>query len=88
MGDENTRWTIVIDRQTDIDVRMRLAERGMKKGDLSKFVQEAVKWQLLKESIADIREGFSDMDSDAIEELVNEAIAAVRANPEAYDRDP
>jgi hypothetical protein len=87
MGDESTRWTIVIDKETDIDVRTHLAEQGMKKGDLSKFVKEAVRWQLLRESLADVREGFKDMQPDELQALVDEALAAVRANPDAYDSD-
>ncbi len=88
MGDESVRWTVVVDKSLDIDLRTRLAERGMKKGDLSKYIKEAVRLQMLRDAIADVREGFKDMMPNAIQELVDEALAAVRANPAAYDRDP
>lgn len=88
MGEETVRWTIVVDKATDIDLRTHLAERGLKKGDLSKFVEDAVNRQLLREAVAEVREGFKDMTSDEVQALVDEALAAVRANPSAYDRDP
>ena len=78
MGEESTRWTIIVDKQTDINVRTRLAERGMKKGDLSKFVTEAVNRDLFMQTVAEVREGFRDMSSDEIEALVDEAVAWAR----------
>lgn len=78
MGEESTRWTIIVDKQTDINVRTRLAERGMKKGDLSKFVTEAVNRDLFMQTVAEVREGFKDMSSDEIEALVDEAVAWAR----------
>ena len=48
MPDDTTRWTVSVSRDTDITVRSFLAQRGMKKGDLSKFIEEAVKWRVLR----------------------------------------
>ena len=78
MGDENTRWTIIVDRKTDINVRTRLAEKGLKKGDLSKFVTEAVNRDLFMQTVSEVREGFEDMSADEIEQLVGEAVAWAR----------
>jgi hypothetical protein len=79
---------VIVDKDTDIDLRTYLASQGMKKGDLSKFIEEAVRWRLFHSALTDVRSSFEDLNSAAIEALVDEAIAAVRANPEAYDRDP
>ena len=79
MGEESTRWTIIVDKQTDINVRTRLAERGLKKGDLSKFVTEAVNRDLFMQTVAEVREGFKDLSSDEIEALVDEAVAWARS---------
>jgi len=35
MDATTTRWTVSVSRDTDIEVRSFLAQRGMKKGDLS-----------------------------------------------------
>ena len=40
-NDTTTRWTVSVSKDTDIAVRSFLAQRGMKKGDLSKFIEEA-----------------------------------------------
>ena len=74
-----TRWTVSVSRQTDIAVRSFLARRGMKKGDLSKFIEESVKWRVLDQTVAEAREKFADMPPDALETLIDEAVAAARA---------
>ncbi len=76
--DATTRWTVSVSRDTDIAVRSFLAQRGMKKGDLSKFIEDAVKWRVLDQTMAEARADFADMPADAIEALADEAVAAVR----------
>ena len=78
MGEENTRWTIVVDKQTDKNLRMRLAERGLKKGALSKFVIDAVNRDLFMQTVAEVREGFKDLSPEEIELLVDEAVTWAR----------
>lgn len=73
-----TRWTVSVSRDTDIAVRSYLAQRGMKKGDLSKFIEDAVKWRVLDQTMAEARAGFADLSGDAVEALADEAVAAVR----------
>jgi hypothetical protein len=80
MGDETTRWTINVDARTDIDLRTYLAQRGMKKGDLSRFIEEAVKWRLLDLAVSEAREAFADSDPDDLASLIDEAVAATRAH--------
>jgi hypothetical protein len=76
--DATTRWTVSVSRDTDIAVRSFLALRGMKKGDLSKFIEDAVKWRVLDQTMTEARTGFADMPADAVEALADEAVAAVR----------
>jgi hypothetical protein len=76
--DATTRWTVSVSRDTDIAVRSFLAQRGMKKGDLSKFIEDAVKWRVLDQTMAEARAGFADLPADAVEALADEAVAAVR----------
>ena len=80
MGEDVTRWTVNVGSQTDIDLRTYLAQRGMKKGDLSKFIEDAVKWRLLDLTLNEARAGFSDLDEDEMDSLISEAVAAARAN--------
>ena len=47
---ENTvRWSLKVSRETDEALRVYLGQTGGRKGDLSKFVQEAVRAKLRTE---------------------------------------
>jgi hypothetical protein len=61
MMTDTTRWTVSVSKDTDIAVRSFLAQRGMKKGDLSKFIEEAVKWRVLDQIMVEARGKFADM---------------------------
>lgn len=73
-----TRWTVSVPKETDIALRRFLAERGMKKGDLSKFIVDAVKWRVFEQTAAEIREKFSDFSPEELQDLADEATEAVR----------
>ncbi len=73
-----TRWTVSVSRDTDMAVRALLTRRGMKKGDLSKYIEDAVKWRLLDQTLAEAREGFADMTPEALDTLIDEALTASR----------
>ncbi|MBB6192789.1 hypothetical protein FHS51_003043 [Sphingobium wenxiniae] len=77
MGDV-TRWTVNVAPETDIEVRTYLAQRGMKKGDLSKFIEESVKWRLLDLTLTEVRAGFDDLSVDELDSLIEEAVADAR----------
>lgn len=76
--DLTTRWTVSVSKETDIAVRSFLAQRGMKKGDLSKFIEEAVKWRVLDQTMADVRRRFAAMPADELEAMIDEAVSATR----------
>ncbi len=78
-NDTTTRWTVSVSKDTDISVRSFLAQRGMKKGDLSKFIEDAVKWRVLDQTMAEARSKFSDSAPDALDSLIQEAVTATRA---------
>ncbi len=54
-ADNTTRWTVTVSKNTDIAVRSFLAQRGLKKGDLSKFIEDAVKWRVFDQSTREAR---------------------------------
>jgi hypothetical protein len=78
MSDAPIRWTVNVASRTDIGLRTYLAQPGMKKGDLSKFIEEAVKWRLFDLTLAEARSGFDDMEEDDLTTLLNEAVSAER----------
>ena len=73
-----TRWTVSVSRETDIAVRSFLAQRGMKKGDLSKFIEDAVKWRVFEQTVAEARGKFVDLAPEALDALLDEAVTAAR----------
>jgi Ribbon-helix-helix domain len=76
--DTTTRWTVSVSKDTDIVVRSFLAQRGLKKGDLSKFIEEAVRWRVLDRTMAEARSKFADMTPEALETVIDAAITAAR----------
>jgi len=77
-NDTTTRWTVSVSKDTDSAVRTFLAQRGMKKGDLSKFIEDAVKWRVLDQTMADARGNFDKFSPEALESLLDEAVTATR----------
>ena len=81
--EDSIRWTIKVSKGTDISLRSYLAQHGMKKGDLSKFVEEAVRWRVLDKTAAEVRERNASVTEGEIEAAIDEALAAVRADMKA-----
>ena len=73
-----TRWTVSVSKETDISVRSFLAQRGMKHGDLSKFIEDAVKWRMFDQTMAEARSKFADLPPEALDSLLEEAVVAAR----------
>ena len=86
MMTDTTRWTVSVSKDTDIAVRSFLAQRGMKKGDLSKFIEEAVRRRVLQCTIQDIRARNADADPDEIQCIVDEAVSEVRAERRSKEK--
>jgi len=75
---EQTRWSLKVSRDTDVALRTLLASRGGRKGDLSRFVEQAVNRAVLREMINEIRDRNAHLDPAEIERLVDEELAEVR----------
>ena len=72
------RWTVKVSKETDIAVRSYLAEHGGRKGDLSKFIERAVRKEVLRATVRDIQERNADLPTAEVQTLIDEACAAVR----------
>ena len=75
-----TRWSLVVDDKTDQSLRAFLGQRGAKKGDLSKFVEEAVLDKIFVETAQTVKERNAELDQEAIMADIDEAIEAGRAD--------
>jgi hypothetical protein len=77
-ADNTTRWTVKVSKDTDIAVRSLLAQRGLKKGDLSKFIEDAVRWRVFDQTLTETRAVFADLAPEALQDQIDEATEAVR----------
>lgn len=75
-----TRWTLVVSDETDRNLRVYLGQQGAKKGDLSKFVEQAVRERLFSETVDSVKERNAAFNQRDILEAVDEAVEAVRAD--------
>ena len=82
------RWSVKVSKETDLTLRTYLGAQGMKKGDLSKFIEEAVRWRVFQSTLQDIHARNADADPDEIQRIVDEAVSEVRAERRAkHDAD-
>lgn len=75
-----TRWNLSIPEETDRAVRSFLARKGGKKGDLSKFANDAVRREILRQTVVDIQEQNADLGEKAATSLATEAVTWARAH--------
>lgn len=81
---EAVRWTIKVSPETDLSLRGFLGAQGMKKGDLSKFVEDAVRWRMLDRTVQIVKDRNQDISADMLETMIDEAVRDIRAGA----RDP
>ena len=77
------RWNIKVSQETDLTLRTYLGSQGAKKGDLSKFIEEAVRWRVLHRTVQDIKARNADTDPDELQNLIDDAVKAVRVERRA-----
>ena len=74
-----TRWNLSISEETDRAVRTFLARTGGKKGDLSRFVDEAVRRRVLNLTVRQVKNRNAGSDQREILDLIDEEVDAARA---------
>ena len=79
MEEEAVRWNIKVSKETDLILRTFQGAQGTKKGELSKFIEEAVRWHVFHRTVQDIRERNADTDPDELQRIIDEAVSEVRA---------
>ena len=73
------RWNIKVSKQTDLALRAFLGSQGIRKGDLSKFIEQAVREHVFHRTIQDIKARNADADPEELQALIDEAVREVRA---------
>ena len=75
-----TRWNLVVSDDTDRSVRSYLARTGGKKGDLSRFVDRAVRQAIFWETIESVWERNKGLSPSEAQALADEAVTQARAS--------
>jgi len=76
--------TITWSKETDLTLRSFLGARGLKKGALSKFIEEAVRWRVFEQTVSGARERFAKIPANQLQKEIDDAVDAVRT--ERYRR--
>jgi hypothetical protein len=75
----SVRWNIAVSPEVDQSVRMFLAAQGGgRKGDLSRFIEEAVRAFLLERAVDQAKAAAADMEESELNDLIDEAVAWAR----------
>lgn len=85
--DETIRWTVKVSPETDRSLRSYLGQHGMKKGDLSKFIERAVQKEILTQTATEVKRRNTDLTGDQLQALIDEAVADVRTEIRAEARE-
>ncbi len=73
------RWNIAVSADTDQSVRMYLAAQGGgRKGDLSRFIEEAVRTYLLEQAVEQAKAAAAGMGETELNDLIDEAVQWAR----------
>jgi len=75
-----TRWNLSISEKTDRAVRTYLARTGGRKGDLSRFVDDAVRRRVFDLTVREIKNRNARYDQQEILDLIDEEVGATRAD--------
>ncbi|MDE0001467.1 MAG: methionine repressor-like protein [Rhodospirillaceae bacterium] len=74
------RWSLVVSDATDRSLRSYLARTGGRKGDLSRFVDRAVRQAIFWESLDSVRERNRHLSAADAQALADDAVARARAD--------
>lgn len=80
MSTTTTRWNLIVSKDLDKSLRQFLAAEGRgKKGELSRFVEEAVNRHIFDMAARAAKEQNADVDPEELDAAIEESLAWARA---------
>ncbi len=76
--EQAVRWNIKVSSDTDLALRRFLGSQGTKKGDLSKFIEEAVRARVFQLTVQDIKAQNAETDPEELQSLIDDAVQEMR----------
>ena len=86
MQEEAVRWNLKVSKSTDLTLRTFLGSQGMKKGDLSKFIEQAVRAHVFHCTVQDIKSRNAGTDPDELQTLIDGVAREVRAEHRSNEK--
>lgn len=78
------RWNVAVSPEVDQSVRMFIAAQGGgRKGDLSRFIEEAVRAYLFERAVDQAKTAATGMSDSALNDLIDEAVQWAREGKQA-----
>jgi len=77
--EQAVRWNIKVSKEIDLTLRTDLGAQGMKKGDLSKFIEDAVRWRIFNRTVQDIKSRNSAADPGELQAIIDGAVREAHA---------
>jgi len=75
-----TRWNLVVSKKIDTGLRQFLAAQGGgKKGDISRFVEEAVNKHIFDRAAQAVKQANANVNPDVLDAAIEESLAWARA---------
>ena len=87
-AEKSAKWLVSVPEGVNVAVRLHLAQGGGRKGDLSKFVVEAVQDTVARRNVAGVRERNADVEAEAVLRAVRAAVRVVRAERFSVEKLP
>jgi Ribbon-helix-helix domain len=75
---QSVRWNVKVSKETDLSLRTFLGAQGMKKGDLSTFIEDAVRWRMFHRTVQDIKRRNAGSELGELQRIVDDAVREVR----------
>ena len=76
----SVRWSLVVSDATDRSLRSYLARTGGRKGDLSRFVDRAVRQAIFWETLESVWERNRNLSAAEAQALADDAVAQARTD--------
>lgn len=79
---DTARLTVTFSRETDLAMRAYLGAQGMRKGDLSKFIEDAVRWRMFDSAVQAVKARNADIPPEDLQAAIDEACGQLRVRAE------
>jgi hypothetical protein len=76
---ETSRLTITWSKECNFALRTFFGTHGLKKRDISKFIEEAVRRYIFHQTVRHMRTVFANVPPDKLQRMIDEGVKEVRA---------